>query len=222
MSQPPQTPKSKLNRGLVRYQRTVAQSKREILVHAASNLFRTQGYERTSVADVSKAAGVSLATLYKHFSSKEELFTATIRQLTAQIQTELFVLDEGLTLEEALALHGQSYATVLRYPQVLDLLRLMIAEAYRFPELVTWFYEFIKGPSSRSIVDFLHRMVKAGKLRIENVELATRQYLGLIEASLLMRGLLQPEDEIDAEHIEDVLAEAQAMFLARYRIGSAE
>lgn len=43
---------------------------------AALKLFSQYGFNRTSMADIARAAGISRATLYSHFKDKEQLFRA--------------------------------------------------------------------------------------------------------------------------------------------------
>jgi TetR/AcrR family transcriptional repressor of nem operon len=50
-----------------------AASNRQRIVSAASELFRSRGYEAVSIADVMKAAGMTQGGFYKHFASKEAL-----------------------------------------------------------------------------------------------------------------------------------------------------
>lgn len=54
---------------------------RQRLVRAAYRLFSEQGYDRTSVADVAAAAGVSRATLFNYFPSKAALIFADGEQI---------------------------------------------------------------------------------------------------------------------------------------------
>lgn len=51
---------------------TVAES----LLNAARELFTKNGYEGTSVAQITQRAGLSVGTLYYHFGGKAEIFTA--------------------------------------------------------------------------------------------------------------------------------------------------
>ncbi|MBA0127231.1 TetR/AcrR family transcriptional regulator [Haloechinothrix sp. YIM 98757] len=51
-----------------------AARKREQITVEASRLFATQGYERTSVADIAEAAGVSTASVFYYFTDKAALF----------------------------------------------------------------------------------------------------------------------------------------------------
>jgi len=56
---------------------------------ASLELFATKGYDAVSVRDISKAAGVSEAALYKHFEGKEDMalyiFSGIISEYTARL-----------------------------------------------------------------------------------------------------------------------------------------
>jgi AcrR family transcriptional regulator len=71
--------------------RAGALASRQALVQAAIALWRTKGFEATTVTDICKAAGVSKALFYVYFSRKEDvLFEAeifTIRDAHAAAQS---------------------------------------------------------------------------------------------------------------------------------------
>ena len=50
------------------------------LLHAALDLFSTQGYAGTTTAAIAERSGVTQAMLFRHFRSKEELLTAVVEQ----------------------------------------------------------------------------------------------------------------------------------------------
>jgi AcrR family transcriptional regulator len=50
--------------------------KREQITVEAGRLFATQGYDRTSVADIARAVGVSQASVFYYFTDKAALFRA--------------------------------------------------------------------------------------------------------------------------------------------------
>jgi AcrR family transcriptional regulator len=59
---------------------------REQILHAASHAFSRSGYRRTGTRDLAAAAGVSEATLFRHFPTKAQLFEdAVIRPFRASI-----------------------------------------------------------------------------------------------------------------------------------------
>src|SRR5689334_20666387 len=49
-------------------------AKRQAILDAAYRLFRAQGFEGTSISEITAQFGGSRATIYSHFPSKEELF----------------------------------------------------------------------------------------------------------------------------------------------------
>jgi AcrR family transcriptional regulator len=59
---------------------------RASLVKAARALFEKQGYLDTNIGDISKRARVAHGTFYTYFSSKEEIFSEVVEQLTSDIQ----------------------------------------------------------------------------------------------------------------------------------------
>jgi AcrR family transcriptional regulator len=49
------------------------QRTRQAVIEAAAELFRTRGYERTTVADIAAAADIGTRTFFSYFASKEEV-----------------------------------------------------------------------------------------------------------------------------------------------------
>jgi len=64
-----------------------AEVRREELLALAMQLFMTVGYERTSVEQITRAAGVAKGTFYHYFASKQEL----LEQLVESYADNLFV-----------------------------------------------------------------------------------------------------------------------------------
>jgi AcrR family transcriptional regulator len=59
--------------------RTIPHHRFNELVEAATQVFITQGYRRTQMADVAKAMGLAKGTLYGYVESKAALFDAALR-----------------------------------------------------------------------------------------------------------------------------------------------
>jgi AcrR family transcriptional regulator len=56
-----------------------ADETREKLVDAAASVFADRGYERATVAEIARAAGLSSGAIYAHYRSKAELLVDTVR-----------------------------------------------------------------------------------------------------------------------------------------------
>ena len=68
-------------------------SARGKLLQMAAHLFRSKGYERTTVRDLASAVGIQSGSIFHHFKSKDEILRSvmeeTIRYNTALMQAEL-------------------------------------------------------------------------------------------------------------------------------------
>lgn len=62
-----------------------ADSRLPLVLDEAARLFRTKGYESTSVREIAKAAGMLPGSLYCHFATKEELLRAVYIRGVEQI-----------------------------------------------------------------------------------------------------------------------------------------
>jgi TetR/AcrR family transcriptional regulator, transcriptional repressor for nem operon len=67
--------------------------KRERLVSAATQLLHRQGIERTTLADIAKAADVPAGNVYYYFKTKDEVIAAVIDAHARQIETTLALID---------------------------------------------------------------------------------------------------------------------------------
>jgi AcrR family transcriptional regulator len=67
--------------------------KRERLVAAATQLLHRQGIERTTLADIAKAADVPAGNVYYYFKTKDEVIAAVIDAHARQIETTLALID---------------------------------------------------------------------------------------------------------------------------------
>ncbi len=81
--------------------------RRASIVASAAAAFSQSGYTATSMADVSRAAGVSHLIVYRHFDSKEQLYETVLRQARENLE---HVLDEADTIGRL----GPTTAALLR------------------------------------------------------------------------------------------------------------
>jgi len=59
------------------------------LLQAACQLFRSQGFERTSIEQITEAADVGKGTFYRHFSTKDELLTTVMVEVMERLHHQL-------------------------------------------------------------------------------------------------------------------------------------
>ncbi|MGE1127154.1 TetR/AcrR family transcriptional regulator [Bacillus wiedmannii] len=78
-------------------------STKETILEVATRLFLTQNYQVVSMDEVAKVCGVTKATVYYYYSTKADLFTATMIQMMVRIRENMSqILSTNKTLEERL------------------------------------------------------------------------------------------------------------------------
>lgn len=131
------------------------------VMEVATDMFVSRGYAATTLLDIAKQAGVATRTLYQHFGDKEAIFREVIfARDTAIINPP--VLEEGDDLVSALrkAAH-YSYDLALRTRSI-ELMRLMIAESARFPELMSKVATTIFSRFTGNLARLFRQLAEAG------------------------------------------------------------
>ncbi|MFE9750191.1 TetR/AcrR family transcriptional regulator [Saccharothrix saharensis] len=196
------------------YHQRVAKEKRDLIVAAATALFLELGYDRTSLARIAERSGVSRATLFKQFPTKAALFDAIVTEAWS-------AADEGEPppagdIVDGLSAMGRRYAELLSRPRMTDLFRIVIAELPRFPELADAQFSHGKMLYFESVRSYLLAEHEAGTVRVEDVDLAATQFLGMISNYVFWPTLLVPGWEVSAERVAQVVDEAVRTIAARY------
>ncbi|MFE7620885.1 TetR/AcrR family transcriptional regulator C-terminal domain-containing protein [Streptomyces sp. NPDC057496] len=195
--------------------------KRRAIMEAATSAFMSKGYSGTSMDDIAKLAAVSKQTVYKHFSDKEKLFAeivlATTDRIDGMIDTVADIPADADTLEENLTRLAHRFLTTLTQPQVLQLRRLVIANADTFPELGADWYEQGFERVLATLATTLQNLAGRGLLRIDEPLLAANHFSGLllwipVNKAMFHGSLQHTEAELDHYAAAGVRA-----FLAAYR-----
>lgn len=186
-------------------------------MEAAFELFAAQGFHGVSIDQLVGVAGGSKATLYRYFSSKEQLFEAIIADLAEKTITNRSVGElAGLSLEEGLRTLGHATARAALSEQATVLFRLAVGEYVRFPELAQIMFERGPAVSYARLREFLAARVAAGELEIDDLQIAAEQYLGGIVGHQQLRRALG-QDRTDVDGITARVEAAIKSFLAAHR-----
>lgn len=191
--------------------------KAEQVLDAAWRLFVEHGFGATNMDALAAAAGVSKATVYAHYESKEALFAATARRECRRAVARMAIGDDVVahrSLDAALTHIGRAFLDTLLSPEIAGLLRMVIAESTRFPELGQIFYDSAPGQTLASVTCYLDRARREGWLIDCDTHRAAEQFLSLLRGDLHLRILLgQPPDPAERD---PAIAEAVTTFIARY------
>jgi len=149
-----------------RYQRRKEDRPQEI-TEAAFAAFAENGYAATRVEEVAKRAGVSKGLLYLYFKTKEELFKAVVRSVVMpRVDALEAELDRSDLTAEAF-IRGPVLEFMKRVPgsPVSVVIRLMIAEAPKHPDLVEFYWENVASRGLGALQRIIERGVENGEFR---------------------------------------------------------
>jgi TetR/AcrR family transcriptional regulator, mexJK operon transcriptional repressor len=196
--------------------------KHAAIVAAAAQLFMEHGYGSVSMDAVARAAGVSKATLYAHFASKDRLFASIVGGKCSQVSPVDGAFDEPAEadIRAALSAIGMRLLRFLLAPEVQGILRIVIAESARFPELGAAF--LAAGPSAylARLADWFAIQHRSGRLDIPDPTLAADQFGALLRPLLFLRVLaVVPPAPTEAE-LQATVDAAVATFLRAYPPGA--
>ena len=134
---------------------------------AALDAFAEKGYSATRITDVANRAGVSKGLLYLYFKTKEELFKAVIKSFVSPRVDALKAEIESteLTAEEYLRGPFLAFAKQLPKSPARVLLRLMIAEGAKHPDLTDWYHRNVVSHGLAALRSLIERGVRDGEFR---------------------------------------------------------
>ncbi len=195
--------------------------KRHAILDAAAELFLRKGFLGTSMDEVAARAAVSKQTVYKQFASKEALFLGIVESMTGagsdRVQIEM--PDPADLAQVASELHGHAerLMTVALAPELLQLRRLVIGEAGRFPELGKALYEGGPGRAIAGLAATLERWARHGLLVIADPLAAAAQFNWLIMGEPINRAMFFIDEKpMEAAAREAHIAASVRLFLAGY------
>lgn len=195
-----------------------ASPKRAAILAAGARLFLGGAYAGVSMDAVAKEAGVSKATVYAHFASKEALFGAIVGHRCAAIAAQGEELaTHAESTDGALRELGRLWMRFLLQPETIAIHRTVIAECARFPDLARAFYEAGPGTGRAWLTRHLAEEQRLGRLRAEaDPAVAADQLMGLMRGELYLRTMLGGPTP-DETAIGAVVDAAVEVFLRAYR-----
>jgi len=198
-----------------RYRRRKEDRPQEI-TEAAFEAFAEKGYAATRVEEVAQRAGVSKGLLYLYFRTKEELFKAVVRSIVIpRIDALTRQLDESELGAEAF-MRGPMLEFMKRLPRspVSVVIRLMIAEGSKHPDLVDFYWEHVVSRGLGALRRLLDRGVSNGEFRHTAVDDLPQLFIAPVLTSVIWRILFADRrldtDKLIETNLELLLAHIKA------------
>lgn len=168
-----------------------AKTRRQQIMAAATQLFSRQGFDGTTTRAIARLAGVNEAIIFRHFTSKEELYQAVLAEQVQERDSA-----EGLRrklrswrgVRRTLSEVAENLLT--RNEQDAATTRLLLFSALRPDEpSKDIFRSYIMEPLNL-VSEYIRKGVESGALRKIDPVIAARAFLGMVIYHNLLQELL--------------------------------
>lgn len=188
------------------------------IIAAAIEEFQTSGLTNARLDAIAARAGVAKGTLYLYFDGKEDLFKAAVRSLIHPVfeSVEQQVADFQGPTEDLLRIAiGETYAKMTSRPQTRELMRLLIAEGPRMPDLGDFYYREVVSRGQAMMRMIIWRGVALGEFRATPASEYPQLVIAPCVLSTIWELLFGATHTLDLErysaaHVEFVLAALRA------------
>jgi TetR/AcrR family transcriptional regulator, mexJK operon transcriptional repressor len=155
------------------------------------------GFQGTSTDAIKATAGVSKETLYRYYASKEDLFVDVVRSLTTErlnLSQWAEPSPEPTSLQDLRMrlrdIARQALETMVQ-PEYQAMVRLMLAELPRFPELGPLFQQTVPKPATKALLLLLRQGQVHGVVRQHiDLPLIGRMFFSTLLSYGVLDGLL--------------------------------
>jgi TetR/AcrR family transcriptional repressor of mexJK operon len=179
-------------------------------------MFLTQGYGPVTMAAIAAELGGSKGTLYGYFQNKEELFDAFMTMagetVFEPLQSEFNLADGPVA---ALRTFGLNYLKLLLNPDIIAIIRLVVSESLRSPELAEIFFRVGPRRVSDRFDSLFQHLRFVGFLKADDAR-APLEFKALCEAGLyepyLLGGREPPTHKEMVEAVESAIQTIQVRY----------
>jgi AcrR family transcriptional regulator len=139
------------------------------LIEATRALFDERGMQEAPIEAIAKSAGIARGLIYRQFSSKEELYVATVTDYLRELAEDLKAAEAEAGPDPVIRLErmADAYAGFCeRYPAFLDsALAIMRRPAQELQKIVSELIWLRLGQGMADCIDHVARILRAGNER---------------------------------------------------------
>lgn len=179
-----------------RHEKTAAT--RSAIVEAALDEFAAKGFAGARLDDVARRAGVAKGTIYVHFRDKESLFEELVRASLGPIVAAAEEMpDADMPLRLFATQFIETFAREVLGTRRRDVLRLIITEGQRFPELAHIYYRLVVKRALLLLRARVRRAIERGEVTSDALERFPQLLVAPALMALIWQSLFAPFESLD-------------------------
>jgi AcrR family transcriptional regulator len=166
--------------------RLKAEERRRVLIEAALTLFSRKGFRGTTTKEIAEAAGCSEATLFKHFATKDELYSAILESKTQLDETLAQAMQAAARKDDFRVFRTIGLKGLTQMECDTSLLRLLLFSALEGHALAHLFFESKVQRLHEFLSNYIEERIAEGVFRPVNPLLAARSFVGMMVHYILL------------------------------------
>ena len=150
------------------------------ILEKATALFSKEGYDKVTIRSLASACGISEPALYRHFTSKDELYSAVLDSIEAKLshQDTFEKLKDEEDIEKLLK--GLARHILDFFTKHEDLYRLLLYSTLREHDRAKKVHRAIRGAYIRFLMDRLDHLYGKELIVKKNNEMTARCFIGMV------------------------------------------
>ena len=184
--------------------------RRAQILEAAFEEFSAKGFEGATIKSIARAAGLqSPALIYWYFPDKEALFREVLGTripVLRAVRDPAGLLDQPP--EKVLPMIARRYLSTFDNPIAQRMVRLMVGEAMRRPEIAEIFGNAVIKRVLGFLKSYMARQIELGRLRPHDVRSSARAFMGMLlpqAGGKLFFPAIREDGLTDEEHIQNAI-----------------
>lgn len=167
--------------------RMTGDKRREQILQTAFDLFSHRGFSGTTTKDIARAAGVSEAMVFKHFSSKDELYTALIEAKSCNEGLSKYPWEENESLIAAMkakddfgVFYHFARQALEKHQEDIAFMRMIFYSALEEHEMAERFFGDFVGEIYNFLGGYIKKRQREKAFRKMNPRIIVRAFLGMM------------------------------------------
>ncbi|KUO48770.1 MAG: hypothetical protein APF76_17955 [Desulfitibacter sp. BRH_c19] len=158
--------------------------KERAIIKAAKEVFAEKGFQKASIKDIAKAAGIATGTFYLYFKNKEGFFEALVEEMYQELLAH--IKGERTKVPDTLGkLQASMNACVRLFIKERSLARLMLIQAPHASPLINTHLSVLQDGLVQLALDDLNEALELGLIPKQNTQVAALALVGGFYALLL-------------------------------------
>lgn len=196
-----------------------SETRQSQILNAAAQAFANKGYQRATIKEIARQAGIAPGTIYLYFEGKRDLLLSIADRVIGQAWSETQAQLASLDKEAYIAAVLQNISDFVHENQAF--LQALIPEIWTDDDLQDQFFNQILAPLFETGAGYLEEQIAAGQARPCEVKIV----IPAIAGSLIMIPLfhtLAPEQFLVGFSEDDLVKELTQLYLEGLRPGPEE